>query len=141
MIGDLIAGVVGKVIDRAWPDPTQKAQMALELEKMKQAGEFKALDDELRQMQMQVDVNKVEAESPDLFKSGWRPMVGWTCASGLAWEWIGVKVVGTVMVLAGHGALVAQLPRMDVKELLSLLVPLLGLGVYRTVEKIKGVAK
>ena len=50
MIGDLIAGLLGKVIDRAWPDPAQKAQIALELEKLRQAGEFKAIDAEIAAM-------------------------------------------------------------------------------------------
>lgn len=44
MLGDAIAGVVGKILDKAWPDPAQKAQAALEIEKLRQAGEFKELD-------------------------------------------------------------------------------------------------
>ena len=44
MLGEAIAGVIGKVLDKAWPDPAQKAQAALELEKLRQAGEFKELD-------------------------------------------------------------------------------------------------
>lgn len=130
-----------KLLDRVLPDPEKKAAAQLELIKMEREGAFQEAKDELAKMQMQVDVNKVEAGSPDLFKSGWRPMVGWTCAAGLSWEWIGVKVVGTGMVMLGNGALVEQLPRMNVQEMLSLLIPLLGLGVYRTVEKVKGVAR
>ena len=44
MLGEAIAGVIGKVLDKAWPDPAQKAQAALELERLRQAGEFKELD-------------------------------------------------------------------------------------------------
>ena len=28
----------------------------------------------------QIELNKVEAQSGSLFKGGWRPAVGWTCA-------------------------------------------------------------
>lgn len=44
MIGDLVAGLFGKVLDKAWPDPAQRAQAALEIEKLRQSGEFKELD-------------------------------------------------------------------------------------------------
>lgn len=44
MLGEAIASLVGKVLDKAWPDPAQKAQAALELERLRQAGEFKELD-------------------------------------------------------------------------------------------------
>jgi len=66
MIGDLIAGLLGKVIDRAWPDPAQRAQAAIELEKLRQAGEFKELDSAMQ-------VILAEANSQDPWTSRARP--------------------------------------------------------------------
>jgi len=137
VIGDLIAGVVGKVIDRAWPDPTMKAQMALELEKMKQAGDFKEIDAALQQAQMQADVNKVEAASPDRFVAGWRPFIGWVCGSALAWHYIGRPMAGWIVLLTGE---TTQIPAVELGDLVIILLGMLGLGGLRTTEKIKGVS-
>ena len=135
MIGDLIAGVVGKVIDRAWPDPTMKAQMALELEKMKQAGDFKAIDAELERSRQQTDVNKVEAASADPFTSRWRPFIGWVCGFALAWHYIGRPLGDWAVLLTGN---TAQIPAVELGDLVIILLGMLGLGGMRSTEKIMG---
>jgi len=135
MIGDLIAGVVGKIIDRAWPDPAQKAQIALELEQMRQAGEFKLIDDELERSRQQTDVNKVEAASPDRFVAGWRPFIGWTCGAALGWHYIGRPLGDWVVLLTGN---TAQIPAVELGDLVIILLGMLGLGGMRSTEKIMG---
>lgn len=132
MIADAIAGVVGKIIDRAWPDPTQKAAALLEIEKMKQAGEFKQLDADLQAMQMQADVNKVEAASEDPFVSRWRPFIGWICGSALAWHYIGRPLAGWVLLLAGNST---PIPAVDLGDLIVILLGMLGLGGLRSYDK------
>jgi len=138
MIADAIAGVVGKIIDRAWPDPAQKAVALLELEKMKQAGEFKQLDADIQAMQMQADVNKVEAASTDPFTSRWRPFVGWVCGSALAWHYIGRPMAGWVLLLAGNST---PIPAVDLGDLIVILLGLLGLGGLRSYDKRFGTTK
>jgi hypothetical protein len=138
MIADAIAGVVGKIIDRAWPDPAQKAAALLELEKMKQAGEFKQLDADIEAMQMQADVNKVEAASTDPFTSRWRPFVGWVCGSALAWHYIGRPLAGWVLLLAGNST---PIPAVDLGDLIVILLGLLGLGGLRSYDKRFGTTK
>jgi hypothetical protein len=137
MIGDAIAGVVGKIIDRAWPDPTQKAAAMLELERMKQAGDFKEIDADLQRAQMQADVNKVEAASADPFTSRWRPSVGYVCAAGLAYAAI---IEPCLRLLVTVGGVTTPLPAVDTMLTLQLLFGLLGLGAARTHEKVKGAA-
>ena len=66
MLGEAIASVVGKVIDRAWPDPLQKAQAMLELEKLKVEGAFREMDTALSAI-------KTEAASNDPWTSRARP--------------------------------------------------------------------
>ena len=138
MIGDLIAGLLGKVIDRAWPDPAQKAQIALELEKLRQAGEFKAIDAEIAAMQMQTDVNRVEAASADPFTSRWRPFIGWICGSALAWHYIGSPLLGWALLMSGE---TTPMPTVDLGDLIVILLGMLGRGGLRTAEKFKGVTK
>lgn len=138
MIADAIAGVVGKIIDRAWPDPTQKAAALLELEKMKQAGEFKQIDADLQAMQMQADVNKVEAGSSDPFTSRWRPFVGWVCGTALAWHYIGRPLAGWVLLLTGNET---PIPAVDLGDLIVILLGLLGLGGLRSYDKLHGTSR
>jgi hypothetical protein len=138
MVGDLIAGLLGKVIDRVWPDPTQRAQAALELERMRQAGEFKAIDAELQAMQMQADVNKVEAGSADPFTSRWRPFIGWVCGAALCWHYIGRPLAEWGLLMTGQPV---QIPSVDLGDLIVILLGMLGLGGLRTTEKIRGVAR
>jgi len=137
MIGDAIAGVVGKIIDRAWPDPTQKAAAMLELERMKQAGDFKEIDADLQRAQMQADVNKVEAGSADPFTSRWRPSVGYVCAAGLAYAAI---IEPCLRLAVTVGGVSAALPAVDTTLTMQLLFGLLGLGGMRSYDKSKGAA-
>lgn len=138
MVGDLIAGVVGKIIDRAWPDPTQKAQAAIALEELRQAGEFKAIDAELERSRQQTEVNRVEAASSDPFTSRWRPFIGWVCGTALAWHYIGRPLADWALLLSGANT---PIPQVEMGDLFVVLLGLLGLGGMRTAEKIKGVAR
>jgi hypothetical protein len=132
-LGETIAALIGKVIDRTWPDPAAKAMATMELQKLVQAGEFKALDAELQAMQMQADVNKVEAGSADPFTSRWRPFIGWVCGTALAWHYIGRPLADWVVLLTGA---TTTIPAVELGDLIVILLGMLGLGSMRTVEKL-----
>jgi hypothetical protein len=138
MVGDLIAGVVGKVIDRAWPDPTEKAKAAIAIEEMRQAGEFKAIDAALQQAQMQADVNTEQAKSADPFTSRARPFIMWTCGVSLGYAAIIDPFARFIAAVAYQYA--GPFPAVDTTITLQILLGLLGLGGMRTYEKSKGVA-
>lgn len=138
MVGDLIAGVVGQVLARVWPDPTQKAQIAVELEKMRQAGEFKAIEADLQRAQMQADVNKEQAKSSDPFTSRARPFIMWVCGCSLAYAAI-IDPFARFIAAVGY-AYPGPFPVIDTTITLQILLGLLGLGTMRTYEKSKGVA-
>ena len=133
MIGDLIAGLLGKVLDRAWPDPAQKAAAAQAIAELQQAGEFKRLDVELAQLQMQADINKAEAASGDPFASRWRPFIGWVCGVAFGWNFIGLPIARLLCDLAGNPIAIAPA---DMSEMMPVLLGLLGLGGLRTYEKV-----
>jgi hypothetical protein len=138
MIADAIATLVSKVIDRAWPDPAQKAEALLAIEKLKREDEWKRLDADLEQARMQTEVNKVEAASSDPFTSRWRPFIGWVCGSALAWHYIGRPFASWLLLMTGADT---PIPEVELGDLLVLLCGLLGLGGLRTAEKLKGVAR
>jgi hypothetical protein len=111
------------VVQTIWPDKSEqeKAQLAAALSLV----------------QGQLDINKAEAASPHLFTSGWRPFIGWVCGTACAWNWIGLPAAKFAFAAAGHP--VALSPA-DLAEMWPLLLGMLGLGGYRTFEKVKGVA-
>lgn len=91
----------------------------------------------------QIEVNKVEAASSNLFVSGWRPAVGWVCASSFFYAVIGNDILNWTLQMSVQitGKGVPLLPEPDATLTLELLFALLGLGGYRTYEKIRGVVK
>lgn len=121
----------GKVIDRVWPDPAQAAQAKLELFKLQQSGE-------LAQIAGQLEINKAEAQNPNPFTSGWRPFIGWTCGAGFAVQFVVGPLGEWASALYGHPV---KFPPMDTATMMPLLFGMLGLGAYRTAEKIQGVAR
>ena len=131
MIADAIAAVIGKVIDRAWPDEAKKAEALLELEKLRQSGE-------LQQIMGQLEVNRAEAAHPDRFVAGWRPFIGWVCGTALAWHYVGSGLLVWLLALAGRSTI---MPTVDLGDLIVILLGMLGLGGLRTAEKVKGVVR
>jgi len=118
-VSELANTVIGKI----WPDKSEaeKQQLAAAV----------AL------VQGQLEVNKIEASSPSVFVSGWRPFIGWVCGTACAWNWIGISIVSTICTILENPVL---LQKADVSEMMPVLLGLLGLGALRTYEKSKGVA-
>jgi hypothetical protein len=127
----------GKIIDRIWPDPAQRDAAKLELFKAQQAGEFKEMEQAFELAKAQIGVNAVEAASPSLFTSGWRPAIGWICGAALAYQYLLRPLVSWGVIAAGHP--LPMMPGLD-DNLWQLLMGMLGLGGLRTFEKVKGVA-
>jgi hypothetical protein len=97
------------------------------------------LTDSLAQVDLaQLGINKVEAAHRSMFVAGWRPFIGWTCGVALMYTYVLQPIL--VFGLAQSGYLV-ELPRMDLGELMPVLMGMLGLGGLRSWEKVKGVAK
>lgn len=127
---------VGKsIIERVWPDPSAQAEAQMKLLQMQQAGEFKALEAALQINLAQTQVNQAEAQSPDNFRAGWRPAVGWVCVLGLAYQLVVRPCLNGGMAVLGYG--VALMPELDTNTLMTLLTGLLGLAGMRSFEKIK----
>lgn len=138
-IDDLI-GAGLKILDKVIPDPTAKAEAQLKLLQLQQAGEFKDMDVQLQTMQMQADINKVEAGSTSVFVSGARPFMMWTGGVGLAYQWIAVPLISYIYTLyTGHDIPVHP-PVMD-PNLLLMVGSLMGIHIgARSYEKVKGAA-
>lgn len=133
----LLIPVIGTLIDKIIPDPQAAAQAKLRMFELQQQGALAEADRELKIALSQAEINKIEAASENLYKSGWRPAVGWICASALAYQMIVRPLFGWA---ATNWLGWNVPPALELDTLLTLLFGLLGLGAYRTVEKVKGAA-
>jgi len=120
----------GKIIDRLWPDPEKADQAKLELFKMQQAGELAGITGQLA-------VNQTEAASASPWVAGWRPAVGWVCALALLYQFVLRPLIEFGFLASGHP--LPRLPGID-DNLWQLLAGMLGIGGFRTFEKVKKVA-
>jgi hypothetical protein len=134
LIGTL-AGPIFSVINKLIPDPDKAREIQAEIEKAliaKQAEVDKAIAEAAR---AQTEINLKEAESPSLFVSGWRPFIGWVCGVGCLYSFILQPMLSWGSMWFGG----AELPKLDVSQLMPLILGMLGLGTLRTVEKVQGV--
>lgn len=130
---DLIGGItpiVSKVLDLI-PDPNAKARAEAEMQ-------AKLMEYAAQQANAQAEINKAEAANPNLWVSGARPFILWTCGVSFAFAYVVAPIV--VWVAAMFGKIVG-LPQFDKDMMMTLMYALLGLGSMRTFEKWKGVAR
>jgi len=116
---DLRSALTGEI------SPEKKAEL------MQKADELEA-----QGMNAQADINKIEAAHPKLFVSGWRPALGWVCVLGIGYQMVFRPLLGCALVCCD-----VTLPVLDIRDLISLAVSMLGLAGYRTYEKTKQVAR
>ena len=81
----------------------------------------------------QADISLAEASHRSVFVAGARPFIVWVCGVGLAFVFVINPIVQWVTGKPG--------PMLPLDSLMMLVTSVLGLGVYRTVEKVAGVAK
>jgi len=121
--------VGSKVIDRLWPDPVKAAEAKLELIKLRESGDLSIIAGQMK-------INEIEAANPSIFVSGWRPAVGWVCTIGLTMQFLVAPLVTWTALVFGSTLV---LPPIDMSTLVTMLGGILGLGAFRTAEKINGV--
>ena len=134
MISSLISSILpvaGEVIDRVVPDKNAKAKAKRDLEKA-------LVDAEVSGLLGQIESNKIEAASRSAFVAGWRPFIGWTCGSAMAYAYVVQPFLTFILAQTGH---LIELPRIELGEMMPVLLGLLGLGGMRSFEKFKGVSK
>ena len=119
------------IIDDVVPDKDAAAKAKQDIEK-------KLIDAANATNLAQIEVNKEEARSGNRFAQTWRPAIGWSCALGIFWLFIGQPFAQWIINLAGVDTVVPTVPS-DI--LLELTFALLGMASLRTFEKLKGITK
>lgn len=127
-----ITDLIGKVIEKIFPDPEQANKAKLALLELEQQGEL-----------AQLAVNLAEAQHESVFVAGWRPFIGWVGGFALAYKFIiqpfTIFFVNAIGLYTGHPIFdPALLPEIDDGSLITILLGMLGLGGLRTFEKWSG---
>lgn len=126
-IGEVIKSV-GQIADDLTTSDKERMQSDIDA--------YKAETD---RMDGQVEINKIEAASSSLFVSGGRPFVVWVCAVALAYADV-IEPMARFVAKVGFGY-DGDFPIINTDLTMQVLVGVLGLGAYRSFEKVKGVAR
>lgn len=126
-IGSAVKGfmesVVSPILDKFIPDAKDRLEATLLIQK------------QVHELLMgQIEINKVEAASANVWVAGWRPAIGWTCASALAYIWIIRDWISWVMLVAG--STLPAPPMLMQDSILELTLGMLGMAGLRTYEKV-----
>ncbi len=112
----------GKLLDKFFPNPEDRAAAQLKLLELQQSGEL-----------AQIAVNQEEAKSDSLFVSGARPFILWVCGFAFAYHLILQPLISFICAANGHDI---KLPVFDEAMLTNTLFGMLGFGGLRTFEKV-----
>jgi len=123
-----VVTAVGGTLDRLFTSDDERLTHAEVMERLRQ-----------RPAAAQVLVNLAEASHRAVFVAGWRPFIGWVCGAALGYNFILRDLLGWA--LTAWWPTIVLPPALQMDQLMTVLLGLLGLGTLRTVEKIGGVAR
>jgi hypothetical protein len=115
---------IGNVFDKLFTSDAERAQAEAVLEKLRQ-----------HPAELQVELNKIEAAHRSVFVAGWRPAVGWICALGVGWAYLGHPLFLWAAALWSPGL---QAPAIQTDSLFELVLAMLGMAGLRSFEKSAG---
>lgn len=133
ILGDLL-DPVKDIISEVVVDKDKKIEIQFKL---------KELEDKLNervheQILAQTEINKTEAEHDSIFVAGWRPFAGWVGGIGLATSTVVLPIAHWLSRVWGYDG---PFPIIHTELLIMVLGGMLGLGGFRSWEKINGVAR
>jgi len=121
-------GAVGKIVDDLFTSDEERLDKEEALLRLSQ-----------RPALVQAEINKIEAQHRSIWVAGWRPFIGWVCGAALAYSFILRDLVAWFAATAGYE--ITAPPELAMEHLMTVLLALLGLGGFRTFEKVAGRAK
>lgn len=121
---------IGNAIDKVFTSDEERLQAKAVIAKM-----------ELHQDELQVELNKVEAQGRS-WLNRWRGAIGWVCVVSLALFFIPQFTIGAY-VWVNHYLTTGEIISypVDAGGLFELVLGMLGIGALRTVEKLAGRTK
>lgn len=140
-----IQDIATRIIDKVLPDEEGRTKAKIELSQIDNSYYQDILSKLQSSDNSQTEINKIDAASQDKFQSRWRPFFGWV--SGIAYayalivqpllEW-SIKVI---LYLDGKLTALPESPIINIDLMMFGLTGILGLGLYRSAERITGKIK
>ena len=124
-VGNLFRGIREAVTGEKIIDPAKQLELELQLTQLENA-----------LISGQLEINKIEAQSPHLFVSGWRPALGWSCVFAVVYEFVMYPFILWINAIWWN---VTPPPHIDYALLGQLLFAMLGVAGMRSWEKKNGV--
>jgi len=129
-------GVANTLIDRLIPDKNANGKAKLSLEMMLAKGE---LDTLAKGLEGNLKINEVEAAHPSIFVAGARPFIMWVCGITFAYHYLVYPIIMAIAAFKGFDTSV--LPKFELQDLMYVMGSMLGIGGFRSYEKLRGVAR
>ncbi len=136
--GGGIVSEVGKIVDSLHTSDEEEMQAEIEFRRL----DIEEQEINSRLLTGQMEVNKEEAKSGNIFIAGWRPAIGWISAIAigyeflfrplLLWAWVILQSNGTIPLA------VDPPPQVDSAPLFALVTAMLGISASRSWDKLKG---
>jgi hypothetical protein len=123
-----LIAIAEKIFDKVIPDKAAAEKAKLEMAAALQSQDFQLAIE-------QIKVNVEEAKSANWFVAGWRPCVGWLGAFALGYAAIFEPIARFVSLVFFDYK--GPFPALDTTITMQILFGILGLGAFRTVEKVR----
>jgi len=136
-VGGLFTGIREALTGEKIKDPVEVAKIELQLTALEQ-----------KLTEGQIETNKIEAQHPSVFVSGWRPAIGWVSVSALFFMYTVKAFVMTVIwtyqcyvLISANGVFTALplFPELGAMDIIGLVGSMLGVAGMRSWEKAQGV--
>jgi hypothetical protein len=138
IIGEIVEGGIS-IIKRLIPDRDKQIEAEFALKTIALQAENRLREQEHAEKMGQIDINKIEAASPDPYVRRARPTTLWICNAALGYVFIGHPLACWAAAVWKPDLNPPGLP--DAEYLFIVLGALLGFGGFRSWEKWKGVTK
>lgn len=123
-----VADLVGKVVDRVFPDKTEETLAQIGLLKEQLTG---AISVRLAELQISIE----QAKSASIWVAGARPAITWVCACALFYQFLLRPLLPWMMAVTGHPVL--PMPSLD-ENLWELTATTIGMSGWRSFDKKNG---
>ena len=130
--------IVRTALDKFVANPQAKAEALFKLQELAAKQDSEQLQAEVQRIMGQIEINKIEAASEDKFTKRPRPFIMWVCGISLAYSFLIEPFMRFIAQVIFHYS--GPFPVLQMGELTTILMGLLGLGAMRTLEKVKGVS-
>ncbi len=124
---ELLVQPIAGLLDKFIPDADERNRLAHEISTMAERHAHELA-------KAQIEVNKEEAKSSSMFVAGWRPAVGWICATGMGFNFIFVPLGSFVCAVSGVDISFAPL---DLSQMMPVLMGMLAQAICARLKRPK----